>query len=793
MSSQAKPTTRSGEKGLTTKNRKRFGNNGRKNPETLSKRQERKERQAKTRALAKTDPNIVVKTLGGHGVDPAAQGNQSTAGVEANLKVQGVSSKMDVRATIVDHSVSNAAMGFVLTAIRNGWMSSIKTGETPYAAFRFIIDSIKTVLSGGAPTITNGPRAFWEFLAAVKPKPGGFKTSEVKYTWGIEDSGIADAIQYQVGNSTNPYYVFWGQDDFSSTINGFPVLVDGTGTYTPEKGADSFSSMCDYLGKGPMTMMSGDPGEGSFLTSDTSAFSVVYPEIGMSAFTPGGAAITIYSERHITSPLLAKFAEYQPVGQYYRGWADAAKNGGSPCYVIPRLLECKTIQDLNNKASPIVKFYNFDEFYAVLALTCGMALQNYYSNLGSTGVTTCPLTAQEVQILLRQNILSVMHNHLAQDLTLGNDFYPITPFVVGPNGVSLNQATMLLPLVLCENIRASCRRIVSLGGKKYPGYCADYIPLLARPITLPQLGNYSVTINEASFDIFTTAPSEVPMSLIDCSVPDGSSTKFLSLQGEAYESLTAAWNEWIVQLSSCLSPLTAVAAESGVVALSTVFYTNTEQDQPGPGDTIATPTITKQNSSKDVKNQNYDLRIRLTPSPVLARKAPPQRKVPKNRGNVVKRIMSEGTPVPVAPSYIDFWTEKEILCNTEPNAPCFRILRDWILPSHLSTGEQNQASLQAWRSFFIEPFIVSKTIAGGEGGDTPAPFPGISSRLQRMASLDTKAFTSGDQQNSVVSDLMALAVNGRGGFFAQIAGTLAGAFIPGSGEIVNNIASSFGL
>jgi len=693
---------------------------------------------------------------------------------------------MEVEATLQTRSVSNSAMGFVLVAIRNGWLSAIKQGEQPYFAFRYIIEVINTALRGDNQLITNAPVAFWDFLAAIKPKTEGFKTSQVQYGWEIVNSALGDSVAFQY-SAVNPAYVFWGTDLPFSTINGYPELTAPPvlPAYTTAIGAQSFTSLLPFLGKSAMAQATGNAAGTGYLSKDTSAFAVCYPEIGESLQSEGGAAVTIYSERKIASPLLSKYAQYQPTGEYYRGWAKAGKNAGSSTYVIPRMLEFDTPKMYSNKASPIFKFYNFDEFFYVLSTTLVGAIENFYANLGNTNLPSCPLTSQDTQILLRQAILAVTCNHLGQDLLLGNAFYPMVPFSVGPNGAVYASGEMLLPTVLAENIRASCRRLHTLNKKndgKFTNYISDHIPLLCRPSTLPQVGNFSTTIGGLPYLLYAGYPEET-VNIIDLSVLRAGSPVFFSATGDIYGRRLADWNSWISKLQSCLSPLTDVGGCSGIIALSTVFYTNTVQDV-----TINQQDVVQLPLPQGVQE---DPRITLDRCLIPIKKIVGKTRAVKNVGSVYK--MTAFGADPVTPNYLNFWTEKEVVMNQCFTSEVFKIIKQLILPTHLSSGEQNQASLQAWQSFMVEPYLFSRSAAGGGGGDYVNVFPKIESRLKSMAQLDVKAFTSGDQQNEIVLSLIEMGKNGRGGFFANVAGFLAGAFIPGSGEMVKNLAGQIGL
>jgi len=519
------------------------------------------------------------------------------------------------------------------------------------------------------------------------------------------------------------------------------------------------SQALGFLPKGKLNQRV-DSIKSAFWGKDTSAFAVVYPELGVSFDGEGGLAITIYSERQITSPILAKFAQYQPAGEFYRGWYHAAKSALSPCYIGPRLSEMGSMAETRNKISPILQFYNFDEFFTVLSLTLGNAIYEACQNTTTIGITTCPLTSQAVQILLRQAMIAQFSNYMAQDISLGDVFYPMRPFVVGPNGLGINQSSMLIPTFLAENIRCSVPRQISLSDKNGVA-CLDFLAVLARPADQPQLGNYATGVFSGPPTVYTDPVGEALVNIIDMSTLVSSNPVYLSASGDSLDAQLSKWNNWIQTLSGNLSPLVTIGSEAGVSALMTVMYTNTQQD--------------------------------VTIEVAGPRGVPLQKKPSlKHLGTPPCKAHVGVAATPITPGYLDSFTEKEIICNNVVSTSINRYIASWVLPSALSTGETSQASLQTWQTFQIQPYLIPRAQAGGVGGDFPAIFPTIGSRLLRMASYDVKG-SNAQQPNEFIAEIAALGKQGRGGFFSAIAGELSGMLIPGSSKYVESALGNLGL
>lgn len=772
---------------------KNMSGSGKNNAAKRSQGDGRSHKKRSRKRASKAD--AVLRATGGTGKDPYSQNNETKDAVKDILAVKGMTTKMNVTATIQSKAIASLAMGLVLKSIRAGWLSSIRQGEQPFYAWSYLIEIFNAALTGNVPLVTAAPRCVWEMCAALLPKEARFKTGNVNYKWQEFVEAFVPSPVYQLRGGEFTYSICWGEES-SVTVNDYPVLNTPGAPYTTDLGSLSFASMIAFLGATPMAKISPViSSENLYLGRDTSAFTVVYPEIGVSDGVQGGLATTIYSERLIRSPLLAKFAEYQPSGESYRGWEHAAKSAGSPCYILPRMLDFSSPRDLFNKASPIVKYFNFDEFFYTLSMALAGAVDNYMTNAGNTNVELCPLTSQQVQIIFRQTMISAFCNEYVQDITLGDVFYPMTPFVVGPNGVSLVNSDMLIPTVLAENIRACCRRGLNLGkrNKQNSYYSIDFLPVLARPAGQPQLGNFQVgTITDPSIILlyYPAAVSpvpEVPINLIDlsCSISPLTTVTYLSGNGKKVSDDIAKWNTWISRYSAVLSPLVSLGSEAGISALSTIFATNTQQDNISGYVVIESPVVSPANgtivSARSLAKQPSSSSLSSVVRRMYVQKNQPG---VKRYGTVSITGVGSG---PIDACYLTQWTEKEILFNNRISAPSFNFLQDFILPCHLSAGEADQASLQAWQTFQIEPFLVSRTLAGGAGGGGGPSSPLISSRLEKLASYDVKAFTSGDAQNEFVKTLVEAGLKGRGGFFANIAGMLAGAFFPGSEGVVSGL------
>jgi len=408
----------------------------------------------------------------------------------------------------------------------------------------------------------------------------------------------------------------------------------------------------------------------------------------------------------------------------------------------------------------------------------GRAMELLSETDGASGYPTCPLTPQVVQFLLRQTMIGVFANHMAQDLYLSassSSLYTMIPFCVGPNGVSLAGAKMLLPTFLAENIECCQRKIKTLTNRTGQESVFDIVTVLARPGQQAQLGNFTAQVNQgggiyAPQSVYTPPTIlEMPANLIDCSWSSGGGVEYFSPTGALIEKQFGIWNDWITGLSGNLSPLVPFSPQGGISALLTSLFTRSQV-----------------NNSDAIRAKRRQME--KEPLPVKPKELTREQKYIQSFDKMCSKVMV----TPDTQSYINMNTEKETICNQPPSNPVWKYISMMILPVFLTQAEQDEASLQAWQTFQVQPYMIpADTIAGGEGNLFNTVFPSISSRLEKMAAIDTKA-NNQQQNNELINELVVMGEQGRGGFFADVAGFLADTFVPGSGAIAKNVVSSWG-
>jgi len=696
---------------------------------------------------------------GARGVNPDNPVNIPKQAQKTSERSVGAINTNAVIVRVQDRSIAYLAMGIVLQAIRRGSESAQTTSQFPYIQWRYLIDVFYSNMQSSTPLLTNAPKWMWELLYALRPKTGTFKTGMVSYSWDIKDTGQGFDQAFVLGTGEDSYTLWWGTSPTGSAVNGYPVLGPAP-IYTQALGATAISSLWTYTASDDAVIA--DPGpDGVWTGKDTSAFAVCFPELGESYFSEGGVRTTIYSERHMDSPLFCQFGVYQPVNTIlWRGWHDARVGAGSPTLIGPTLIEMPNFALLRNKVTPIIKFYNFDEFFEQLSLTLCLALEKA---VGFPGLpTSCPFTAQTVQLLLRQAILQVCSNQYAQDIRLsGSQFIDLLPFTVGPAGTTgATSIAMQLPTFLAENIRAMSKISTKVSKKQqFQNSILTWLPILSRPPSQPLNTNYTWG---SGTPLYVVDGNEIPINLIDCSTTLAQATVYVDLTRTEMDMVLSDWNTWISGLSSVLSPLVSITSEDGIRAINCNLYTNIQETIPGPPPPVPPAPLTKRNSKESIEK--------------------------KLIGSVPHYVRSTAT-VSVGDSYFVTVGERKITNLPGFNKNLDQVMDNFILPVNFSDDTRDDSSTQGYQSFMVEPASKPRSTAGGVGtpGNYALSIPNASERHMRAAAIDIKPATAGGQNNEIIASFQELSKNGRGGFLSSALAGLANMFLPGSGAVVSSV------
>jgi hypothetical protein len=704
---------------------------------------------------------------------------------------------LNVPVRISRRSLAYLAMGIVLRALKHGWMGSNTIADKqPYFAFRYLIDTFTNALQGSFPALQSAPKWLWEICAALNPKTENFKVSKIVYTGAAVDGGIGEDVSFSLGAGDESYVLFWGQTGIV-TVNDFPTLMS-PGVYDQlTNGQASAQAMFEFFPQEGLNVRETQPEPSSLvMTHDTSAFAAVYSELGASYFNPAGMSHETFSERFISAPVFAKFVPYQGDGDEdnWRGFHRFAKSGGSASYIGPRLSELTDKVRIHNKCPPIIKIINFDEIFEVLSLTLCMANENMLRAGQPAG--TCPLTALQVQILLRQALLPLMSNELAQDLRqTGPAWIPMLPLVVGPNGVSQGAIGMKFPMILAENIRCLKRRVVKLNKGSQNPIVLDIFPLLCRPAAsvIGQMGQY--TWGPADDNLYTVDPLEFYINLIDCSSVIPPDTFYLSLTGKTLATICETWNTYIEKLSGCLTSLTPLSTEPGPMILNSLHYTNHYRytpdigDDPDPPPPVPSPTSTAAGLKKILTGEIVSISDgkgkRVT-------RAASRKKI----GSTVKNLRHHyGANPSVESSIFQKTAHSQVTSGVGFTSPVWKYVGMWILPCAFTNTSALDASLSALQSNWVEPFsnATSATYSFFAQDEPQVIFPTMYEKHVQFATVNVRPWNSPVLSEAEL-EFQELTKKGGGGFLGNLAGTLLNGFgLTDLGNVAKGVGDALGI
>lgn len=712
-----------------------------------------------------------------------ARGKNALAEVHRELQRETLSAlnqdaTLDIEPGVQKAAIIYMAMGIMLAAKKRGWNSQ-NDPDLGFMAFGYLVDTFVSALKGAVPQISQAPRWFWELLAALAPKEKPHVTARVYYEPVIVEGGPTVSSVMTLGIDGEQYNVVWGKAT-GNAVNGFPTVVPTPVPYDAALGAEAFSSIWNVFPAEPNTPteLVGNLGDTAYNKRDCSVFAVNDTRLGASYFAPGGFASFLENEVHIDSPLLAKFCFRQLMDEEgaikKRAGFTCYPSGGTACYIGPRCLEFNTLGQFRNKARAVFKQYDFWEFVETFGIFIGLVQENK-AKLTETPLIVYPLTIQQFAIILRQAMIPMFGNEMAQDLRFQETggTLPLLPFVVCDNGVSQTALTEapLFPRYFTEVLKA-CARVTANVGKWQNGArtTMDWVPVLSGLKQAP-INNYTYGEGAQVFiDGTTLIPPEVPVSMVDlsCSVEDPPVTKYLNLNGEEYSRLVSLHNEWMTGNQPYMTGLSKFTASKGSVLFSTVIGTKIVREL--QSDALTT-MFEKPPSTSSVK-----VKLPKTgPSAIAA-----TRKGKKSYGHSVKGRIKQVQPSENSTWY-QFLEPRAIISNM----PFMRELEKYagasIYPWFFGADARSSQASDYVQSAYGE---LIKINTGDYQDDNTfvdvSSYPTVYSTHVRIAELDCKNISnSGRTEIEVLLDT--LEEKGQGGFLTSLSAILnAGAKMAGA-------------
>jgi hypothetical protein len=335
-----------------------------------------------------------------------------------------------------------------------------------------------------------------------------------------------------------------------------------------------------------------------YLQQDVSAYAAVVTEMGSCFDAPGGVRTAVSNEVFIPSPVLAHYSPEvlanTTLDEIARGFQQYRAGGVGPLYVGSRVMEFAKPKDFENKAIPVVKFYEFFDLFERFSLWLCRLQEMAAKDQSNSARPPWPFTAQTTAILLRQIAMTVCDNEIACDIanfSANSDEVPMIPFAPGQTTTFRTGVTADLPSFLSENLRCVRRHLTQV----YNGIL-DVIPVLATSTLTGDYRSYQYEWQDAlgAYQPLFNATVDPFISIIDGSTPSGNTTLYLNLDGEELAKIYDAMNAWVKEYADFSTKLSPVSDESATYALQPTYFTmHTQVKVPITVDTqsSAAPTV----------------------------------------------------------------------------------------------------------------------------------------------------------------------------------------------------------
>lgn len=335
--------------------------------------------------------------------------------------------------------------------------------------------------------------------------------------------------------------------------------------------------------------------------------------VGFGNNNNGGTAFLACLEVPVHTPLVSTLIPQVPngpTGSPTRFSCRATEFGGDDMYSSMCLSSLLQIYWWKTKKAPKFKCVDFLEVADTVAIWISKAITQYWADPAqavsanggtpqNAGSTVCPITLQEMQLILRNEVLFAMGlgqngvqgvYPILPSGTSGPSFNQFTPYLTGTTGCAVQSYGMKLPLKLIENIRGLITHVVPGSA---PGDVEVLQPVLGQYFSdTLATGDYQFTAfapegAKAQVDTFTVTPpvmrrrrmskgdvwetvTETPINLITTS--NGTDYVFINDPGRL-KTLTDLWNDFVSTFAAYSDPLLPLSADPGVNVLTSINQT----------------------------------------------------------------------------------------------------------------------------------------------------------------------------------------------------------------------------
>jgi len=703
--------------------------------------------------------------------DPRVQHGESTMSDQVPANMQ---SAIPIQCVLNPVSIQTFAIGYVTRSIEKGYAASASQPFNPYFAFVYLCELLNQFANGGTPLVQKMPYAILAFGRAISPKTCALGQGRAAYSF-LNVSAVVPPKIVTIGYA--PYGFVWNLNNVPSPaplINGFPLSDSSPFPgYDAALGQAAFAEMNLFLAQRFATAEAYRQVSLDGVTEldhDTSTFAYLQNQVGLGTAGVGSAGFSCESglETPIWRPWLSVFNVItNPGNKGNRAGNLIQRTAGDGTWIGATIADPFGEKHWGHKR--VTKFHAVDflEFQEVVAMWVAQMQQAFVdteSLQADPSSLKCPLTLQEVGLLLR----NVLMTCFKETQTGAQGLYPIVPasgssvefvpFVSSATTCPIEGVDMVLPNKLIENMRALTWSKINVNS---PTDIDTWCPVL---------GQYFEKVLDPTLYTYTTTPTDSP-PVVYPSFTDGSALYEVEIRGLKGEKRTNIIAEEALSFvdGSGSSGLVAINNPKRLKELATMWndWFN--------GRGLAT-------YSRQTGFLGTDKGINILYSGNMTRHfvdLPPDskqssRNVPDIRLRTRKWQKVQDSPFATQLAVADT-SQSTIFC-----APYEQIQSNWILPV-MKTESSATAStlLPRWQSFMQETFLMN--LSSGSDGIL------MSDQHSSYASSMVKGrFASSDDNEDFMREC---ARTGRGGILSGLAAAIGGALFPKAAGTINAIAS----
>jgi len=704
--------------------------------------------------------------------------------MKSSILVQGNSvPSIPYVATLNNNAIRAFCIGFLSNTMVKGGVTRSDVPDYPLA-FQFIGECLAAAVSGRNYIAGNLPFWFRNILHALQPKVVPKEMGEAAYTFVY--SGTPPTLStpsVPIGAGAYNYDFNFGLPNASSVpINGFPVCdLFAPMAYSASAGSSAFQKFSQLMNdapvglkKNPMNVLVPSTSPTKFL-KDVSAMAISKPKQGYgsnntSINAPGGCFLqNVQLEVPIHHPILASIGGGSDTGNRFDCFITSF--GGDPTFLSGICSSILHPAEMSMKRAPRFHQIDFTEFGEVLALWVQGVQQSAASEIISpdAAVFTCPLTLQEVLLLLRNIMMQAFRETqpavqgMAALLPATSTDNYFVPFLCAPGTCPVTTTPMLLPVPLIENIRALVYRKLHLGGPNNTGDSLYWIPILGKFV--------SDVLNQADYTYEATAPGSTPTTYPSFKNPasiwrrrgpnkdseiqllaevaidfvDGySGASYVAINDPTkLNQLTELWNGWVTEaaISSHSCQLSQWSTDLGISILTSINMTR---------HIVHSGSLKPEVAAKVADRLWEDTRMQT----------------------VHKKSVT------LSP-YSTRFAIQDSCASTILSAPYDAVQGTWILPVNLVLEVTGQSTkIQRIQGYEGETYSVALT--GNDVGEL------VSELHKRYAAKMVKgSFTQETQWDVYFKEAEKM---GRGGILSSLVGGVAKSFFPNQAHIIDTVA-----